>query len=169
MTASNAPSATVAPEGDALHLGSSADARGAEHLLSSVQDHPHGPDRFSSRAASAARKTGYCGRKPEPNAPPTVGGDDPDLVGPEARSVAEVVADILHALGLVVDGERAILGPNHRRREDLHRVVVLDGHVVLEIDPHRGCGEGLIGVAACFGRRLDAVHAPSACGLDSPG
>ena len=82
--------------------------------------------------------------------------DDAQLVRGEAEHVAEVVLDVLHPLRLVVDGELAVLVPDHGRREQLHRVVMLDRHVVLRFDSHGGAGEGA-------SRRRRAASAPAGC------
>ena len=56
--------------------------------------------------------------------------------------------NILHSLRLVVDGQFAILVPDDGRREQLHRVVMLDGHTIFRFELNRGCSEGFIRVAS---------------------
>ena len=65
-------------------------------------------DRCSSRAASTARKHLVLRAQARAEGPADIRRDDANVVGLEAEHVAEIVVDVLHALGLVVDGERAV-------------------------------------------------------------
>ncbi len=97
----------------------------AEHLLAG--------ERHPDRALQLPRRQHgqehlVLGAQPRAERPADERRDDAQVVLRVAEHVAEVVLDVLHPLGLVVDGEPAVLVPDHGRRERLHRVVVLDRH-----------------------------------------
>ena len=63
----------------------------------------------------------------------------------QPQRAAQISLDVLHALGLVVDRELAVRLVDRRRGIELHRVVVLDRHVIFALVSHRGRRERLLG------------------------
>ena len=127
----------------------------AIHLLARQDD----ADRaFERGAPSTARTTWYCGRKPEPKAPPTKA-TRPAPVRASSRRRCKVALHVLHALRFVVDVSLPPAVPDDRRGEQLHRIVVLDRDVIVGLVSHVGSGEGLVGVASRL-RRLVATLCP---------
>ena len=65
---------------------------------------------------------------------------------------AEVALDVLHALGFIVDRELAVALEYDRRRIKLHRVVMLDRHIIFALMAHFGGSECFLGRAAWLWR-----------------
>ena len=86
------------------------------------------------------------------------GRHDAHILRLHAEHAAEILLHVLHALGLVVDRELAARLEDHRRGIELHRVVMLDRHVVFGLVAHRGRGQRLVGLAACLRRREHGLH-----------
>ena len=84
------------------------------------------------------------------------GRHDPHIVLRQPEDAGDIGLAVLHALRLVVDGELAVLAPDHRRRMRLHRVVELRRDRVFASDPHRRGTEGGRRIASGLGRRGDA-------------
>ncbi len=72
----------------------------------------------------------------------------------------DIPAAVLRALGLVVDGEVAVVFAGHGGGEQLHRVVVLHTAVIVGLHLAGGIGEGGLRRALVLGRRREAgAHA----------
>ena len=69
------------------------------------------------------------------------GRHDAQLVRLQAEHAAEIALHVLHALGLVVDREPAVLLDDRRGGKELHRVVVLDRRRVFALVAHGSGGE----------------------------
>ncbi len=67
-------------------------------------------DRFSCSAAIAASSRLYCGRRPEPKAPPTTGVLHRHLARRQPEGARHDPARVLRALRLVVDGQVTVVG-----------------------------------------------------------
>ena len=76
---------------------------------------------------------------------------DANLVGLHLEHAAEIFLDVLHALGLVVHRELAVIVPHRRRGEQFHRIVVLGRNEVFGHVAHSGGRKGLLGIAARLG------------------
>ena len=73
---------------------------------------------------------------------------DAHVVRLHAEHAADVALNVLHALGLVVDRQLAVALEDHRRGVQLHRIVVLDRHIIFAAVAHLGRGERLFSCAA---------------------
>ena len=142
--------------------GDALDHRGAVaqriHLLARQHDahgspegarREHGEHRLERRAQGHAEGAAHEGRH------------DAQLLGLQGEDAAEIALHVLHALGLVVDREPAVLLDDRRGGEELHRVVVLDRGRVFALVAHGGGGERRPGGAARLRRgeqRLEGVR-----------
>src|SRR5689334_6053316 len=79
--------------------------------------------------------------------------ENANLVMRKPENAANVLLTILHALRLLVDGERAVRLVNHRRAEQLHGVVMLHRDEVLFAEVHGGGFKRFFRLTALFGRR----------------
>ena len=73
------------------------------------------------------------------------GRDDAHIVRLHAEYAGDVALNVLHALGLVVNRQLAVVLEHDRRGVQLHRIVMLDRDVILTIVPHLRRRERLFG------------------------
>jgi len=76
------------------------------------------------------------------------GRHDPHVVRVHLEHAAYVALHVLHALDFVVDSQLDVALEDHRRRIQLHRVVMLNRHIILATVACRGGGERLLGGTA---------------------
>ena len=104
-------------------------------------------ERFSPIAAITARNSWYCGRRPDPKAPPkTAPAHAPCREA--IRTRCRRIAGYSRALCLVVDCEAAVALPMNRRRERLHWIVMLRRGFVFCVYSGSSFREGFSDVAA---------------------
>ena len=84
-----------------------------------------------------------------------IGRQHAHIVRLHVEDAAQISLHVLHALGLVVDGELAAVLPDRGRGVQFHRIVMLDRNEIFRLVPYRCSRKSFVGLAARLLRLLD--------------